>query len=100
MLKSVVQTAKREWKNLLSGTPGLVRQVRTVSGERERTGPIKSWRSRQTEVGINSGTDAEAEIIWQNTTEEEDDNNRSIVTIAASHHRSKEWKQEVEQEVH
>ena len=92
MLKNVVQTVKREWKNLLSATPGIVRRDRTVSGERERTGSIKSRRSRQTEVGINSGTDAEAERIWQNTTEEEDDNNRSVVTRG--------WKQEVEQEVH
>ena len=44
---------------------------------------IKSRRSRQTDVGVNSGTDAEAERIWQETTTEEDDN-RSIITRAAS----------------
>ena len=38
VFKNVVQTAKRELKNCLSGTPGLVRRERTVSGERDRTG--------------------------------------------------------------
>ena len=47
-------------------------------------GSIKSRQSRQTEVGTNSGTDAEPERIWQNTTEEEDNDNRSIVTRPAS----------------
>ena len=61
-----------------------MRRDRTVRGERERTGSIKSRRSRQTEVKTNSGTDAETERIWQNTSEEEDDNNRSVVTRAAS----------------
>ena len=61
----------------------LVRQDRTVGRERERASSLKSRRSRQTEVGVNSGTDAEAERIWQETTTEEDDN-RSIVTRAAS----------------
>ena len=37
-------------------------------------------------MGVNSGTAAEAERIWQDTTEEED-NNRSIITRAASHVR-------------
>ena len=82
LLKSMVQTSKREWKNQPLGTPGLVRRDRTVSVEREKTSSIKSWRSRQTDVGVNSGTDAEAEKIWQDTTEEEDDN-RSIITRAA-----------------
>ena len=81
VLKSVVQTAKRERKNGPSGTPTLARQDRMVSRERENS--VKSRRSRQTEVGVNSGTDAEAERIWQETTTEED-NNRSIVTRAAS----------------
>ena len=36
VLKSVVQTAKREWKNRPSGTLTLVRQDRMVSRERER----------------------------------------------------------------
>ena len=83
MLKRVAQTAKREWKNRPSGTLTLVRRDRTVSRESERTGSIKSQRSRQTDVGVNSGTDAEAERIWQETKEEED-SNRSIITRAAS----------------
>ena len=77
----MVQTAKREWKNRPSGTPTEVRRERTISSERANS--IKTRRSRQTEVGVNSGTDAEAERIWQETTTEEDDN-RSIITRAAS----------------
>ena len=42
---------------------------------------IKFQRNRQTDVGVNSGTDAEAERIWQDTREEED-YNRSIITRA------------------
>ena len=38
---------------------------------------------RQTEVEVDSRTDAEAERIWQEVTTEEDDN-RSIITRAAS----------------
>ena len=60
-----------------------MRRDRAVRGESERTGSIKSWQSKQTEVGTNSGTDAEAERIWQNTTEEEENNNRRVVTRAA-----------------
>ena len=41
---------------------------------KRKKGSIKSRQSRQTEVGTNSGIDAEAERIWQNTTEEEEDN--------------------------
>ena len=62
-------------------TPTLVRRDWTVS--RERANSLKTRRSRQTEVGVNSGTDTEAERIWQETTTEEDDN-RSIITRAAS----------------
>ena len=61
--KNVVQTAKQEWKNLLSVAQGQVRQNRTVSGERERTGSTKSLQSWQTEAGTSSGPDAEAERI-------------------------------------
>ena len=75
--KDVVQTA---WRNRPSRTPGLMRRDRTVSGERERTGSLKSRRSL---VETDSATDAEAERIWQNTTEDDEDN-RSIVTRAAS----------------
>ena len=48
VLKNVVQTVKREWKNEPSGTPTLVRQDRTVSRERERANSLKTRRSRQT----------------------------------------------------
>ena len=77
VFKNVVQTEKQEWKNQPSGAPGLVRQNRRVSRERERTGSTKSLQSRQTEAGTSSGPDAEAERIWQNTTEEDEDN-RSV----------------------
>ena len=70
-----------------------MRQDRTVSGVRERTGSIKSRRSL---VKTNSATDAEAERIWQNTTEEDYDN-RSVVTRAALLERIEI---EVEQKVH
>ena len=56
-----------------------MRRDRTVSRERERTVSVKSRKSL---VQTDSATDAEAKIIWQNTTEEDDDN-RSIVTRAA-----------------
>ena len=61
-----------------------MRQDRTVSGVRERTGSVKSRRSL---VETNSATYVEAERIWQSTTEDEDDN-RSIVTRAASLERT------------
>ena len=83
VLKNVVQTAKREWKNRLSGTPTLVRRDRTVSREREGANSLKTRRSRQTEVEMDSRTDAEVERIWQEATTEED-HNRSIITRAAS----------------
>ena len=78
-MRDVVQTEKKEWRYQPFGTPGLMRQDRTVSGVRERTGSIKSRRSL---VKTNSATDAEAERIWQNTTEEDYDN-RSVVTRAS-----------------
>ena len=68
VLKNVVQTAKSEW---------------TVSREREGVNSLKTRRSRQTEVGVDSRTDAEAKRIWQEATTEEDDNS-SIITRAAS----------------
>ena len=76
--KNVVQTVKQEWKNRLSGTPGLARQARTVSRERKRTGSTKSVQNRQgtgrTGDGTSSVYDAEAERIWRDTETEEDDN--------------------------
>ena len=83
--KSVDLTAKREWKNQSSGTPGLVRQEMPVSRERERTGSTIQNRqdTGRTGEGTFSGYDAEAERIWRDT-ETEKDNNKSIITRAAS----------------
>ena len=60
VLKNVVQTARREWKNRLSGAPTVVRRDRTISREREGENSLRTRRSRQTEVEVDNGTDAQA----------------------------------------
>ena len=59
-MKNVVQTARREWKNQPLGAPTVVRRDRTISREREGENSLRTRRSRQTEVEVDKGTDAEA----------------------------------------
>ena len=88
----MVQTAKQEWKNQPSGTLGLVKQERTVSRERERTGSTKSVKSRQ-----DTGRTGDRTMIRKQREYGKRQRQKKTTTgvLLQEQCHSKRWKQEV-----